>query len=233
MKIPKIIHQIWSDKYQPLPEAFRILAQTWKEYHPDWEYHLWSELDIDNFVRKEYPLYYEFYSALPFDMQRWDAVRFLILNKFGGMHVDCDYECLENIEPLLSDHRCCVALEPNSHCIMYSVPHFLNSALLATIPYHPFLQQVIDRIFSESTLLYDQQNKPMCILHTTGPLMLSNLYSDLTEGEKAKICLLPAKFVTPFDGNQVIQVKQGVVNDELENCLKEAYALHYFYNMWI
>lgn len=227
MQIPKIIHQIWSDKYQPLPDIFRVLAQTWRECHPNWEYRLWGEQDIDNFIREEYAQYYDFYHSLPFDMQRWDAARFLILNKFGGMHVDCDYECLENIEPLFSEHTCCVALEPDKHCIMYSVPHFLNSALLATIPHHPFLQHVIDRIFSESTLLYDLQNKPMCILNTTGPLMLSTLYSDLIEREKSEIYLLPAKFVTPFDCNQIVMVKKGLENEELENCLKEAYAIHY------
>lgn len=233
MQIPKIIHQIWSDKYQPMPEVFRVLAQTWTEYHPDWEYRLWSEQDIDNFVREEYPLYYEFYTALPFDMQRWDAVRFLILKKIGGMHVDCDYECLENIEPLLTEYGCCVALEPEKHCVIYNVSHFLNSALMATIPHHPFLQHVIDRIFSEPTLSYERQNKPMCILNTTGPLMLSNLYASLPKKEKSDIYLLPAGYVTPFNAEQIMQVKNGVENEELNACLKEAYAVHYFSNLWI
>lgn len=233
MLIPKIIHQIWSDKYQPLPEVFCVLAQTWKDCHPDWKYNLWSEQDIDYLIQEEYPEYHNFYHSLPFDMQRWDAARFLILNKFGGMHVDCDYECLESMEPLLFEHICCIALEPDKHCTIYNVPFFLNSALLATIPNHPFLQRVMDRIFSEPTLLYDLQNKPMCILNTTGPLMLSDLYLNLTEKEKLEICLLPAKFVTPFDCNQIMQVKQGVDNEELNNCLKDAYAIHYFSNLWI
>lgn len=38
MKIPKIIHQIWSDVEKPLPEYFAALGDTWKRDYPNWEY---------------------------------------------------------------------------------------------------------------------------------------------------------------------------------------------------
>lgn len=150
----------------------------------------------------------------------------------GGIHVDFDYECWTNIEPLL-ERSCNIALEPESHCEIYGVCHFLNSALLACIPKHPFVARVIDEIFSAKTLSYDSTNKPMCILNTTGPLMLSNLYDSLPTQEKEEIHLIPAKFVTPFDARQIRLVKAGVENEELEACLEEAYAIHYFSNAWL
>jgi hypothetical protein len=45
--------------------------------------------------------------------------------------------------------------------------------------------------------------------------------------------LIPAKYVTPFDSIQIRQVRAGIENEELENCLQEAYAVHYFTNAWI
>ncbi|WP_246867052.1 glycosyltransferase [Parabacteroides distasonis] len=33
-------------------------------------------------------------------MQRWDAIRYLILYRMGGMYVDFDYQSLERMENL-------------------------------------------------------------------------------------------------------------------------------------
>ena len=63
--------------------------------------------------------------------------------------------------------------------------------------------------------------------------MVSNLYEKLQEVEKIQISLIPAKYVTPFDSMQIQLVKAGVINDELEKCLDEAYAIHYFTNLWV
>lgn len=72
----------------------------------------------------------------------------------------------------------------------------------------------------------------MYILNTTGPLMLSHLYQTLSPEEQSEIYLIPAKYVTPFDTFQIVQVKQGIENEELEECLKDAYAVHYFSGLW-
>lgn len=231
--IPKLIHQIWSDKYRPLPAFLRKLAQTWTELYPDWSYILWDEKNMNDFIREQYPQYCEIYYKLPFDIQRWDAIRYLILYKMGGMHVDCDYECLENMDILLKNRACSIALEPDIHCEMYGVKQFLNSALLVTVPEHFFLRKIIERVFSEETLNYKQENRAMCVLNTTGPLMLSSVYESLSKEEKEDVFLIPAKYVTPFDSRQIEQVKNGVRNEELENCMKEAYAVHYFTNGWL
>lgn len=66
--IPKIIHQIWSDKYKPLPNLFLTLSQTWKNTHSDWEYIYWNEEKMENFVKEEFPEYDYFYHSFPFDM---------------------------------------------------------------------------------------------------------------------------------------------------------------------
>ena len=94
--IPKIIHQIWSEKYKPLPKFFEALAETWKDKHPDWQYIHWNENAINDFMKSEFPELCDLFYSLPFDIQRWDAFRFLIMCKYGVLYADFDYECLEN-----------------------------------------------------------------------------------------------------------------------------------------
>ncbi|MFV0329291.1 MAG: glycosyltransferase family 32 protein [Dysgonomonas sp.] len=230
--IPKIIHQIWSDKYKPLPPFCSVLAETWKEKHPDWMYILWNDKMMDEFVQKEYSQYCDAYNNLTFDIQRWDAIRFFILKKMGGLYIDTDYECLENIEPLIENAGFAVALDPESHYYIVSYPYILNHALMASIPNHPFLDRVINEIFIKKPDETTALNKIRYVMSTTGPQMLSQLYDRLSSDEKSNILLLEAKYVTPFDLEQINMLKAGVENEELEACLDEAYAVHYYSNSW-
>ncbi|MBK5719813.1 hypothetical protein JGH11_02885 [Dysgonomonas sp. Marseille-P4677] len=230
--IPKIIHQIWSDKYKPLPPFCSVLAETWKEKHPDWMYILWNDKMMDEFVQKEYPQYCDAYNNLTFDIQRWDAIRFFILKKMGGLYIDTDYECLENIKPLIENARFAIALDPDSHYHMINFPHILNHALMASIPNHPFLERVINEIFSEKVYKTSPENKFLYVMETTGPRMISQLYYSISLDEKSDILLLEPKYVTPFDLTQINMLKSGVENEELEACLDEAYAVHYYSNSW-
>jgi mannosyltransferase OCH1-like enzyme len=231
--IPKIIHQIWSEKYQPLPSFCASLSETWKKEHPNWKYIFWNEEMISSFVDLVYPGLSKFYHSLPYDIQRWDAVRFLILYKMGGMYIDFDYGCVKNIEPLLDANcECSIATEPVPHCILYNVPNLLNSALIACIPHSLFIKKLIGRVFSENTLQYRCNDISYCILKTTGPLMISDVFEHLSPDEKNTVHLIPAKYVTPYDVNQAKQVRAGASNDELTACIKEAYAVHYFSYTW-
>ena len=53
--IPKIIHQIWLGS--SLPEKYKRFQQSWKKYHPDWTYILWSEKEIEEFGLKNKKIY--------------------------------------------------------------------------------------------------------------------------------------------------------------------------------
>jgi len=54
-KIPKIIHQIWSGIDDPLPDFLKKWGQTWKEFHPDWQYEFWDNDRMNAFIREFYP----------------------------------------------------------------------------------------------------------------------------------------------------------------------------------
>lgn len=232
-KIPTIIHQIWSDSETPLPEHFRVLCDTWKKGYPEWEYRLWDDQMMGEFVREHYPQYWNIYSRFPYNVQRWDAVRYLILDKMGGMYIDVDYESLSPIDELIENKTCCFAEEPESHCKVFKRPinQVFNNAMMLSIPGHPFIRKVINTVFREETLNYNA-SKQLCVYNTTGPWMLIDLYCDLTEEEKKEIYLIPSQYVTPFDVPQARRVIIGEESEELEQCLGNAYAVHYFWGGW-
>ena len=49
---------------------------------------------------------------------------------------------------------------------------------------------------------------------------------------KANVHLIPVRYVTPFNIDQARRFLSGDRSDELENCLSDAYAVHYFFGGW-
>jgi len=231
--IPKIIHQIWSGIDGPLPVYFVKLGETWKNQYPAWKYEFWDDRRMTEFVKEFYPQYWDIYSRFPFKVQRWDAIRYLILDKIGGMYVDFDYESLEPMDSLIEGKNCCFALEPQSHCDIFKKRVMFNNALMMNMPGHPFMEKIIENVFSKERLLYNTSDKNRCVLNTTGPWILIDLYEALSEREKKGVYLIPDKYVTPFDVMQARQVRMGIETEALEACLQDAYAVHYFFNSWL
>jgi mannosyltransferase OCH1-like enzyme len=233
IEIPKIIHQIWSGIDEPLPKYFVLLGKTWKEHYPAWKYEFWDSERMIAFVKKYYPQYWDFYSQFPYNVQRWDAIRYLILHKIGGMYVDFDYESLEPIDFLLENKTCCFAMEPQSHCRIFNRETMFNNALMISVPCHPFMKKIIKKVFSKETVQYQDVSKDVCVWKTTGPLNLIDLFEQMDTEEKKSVYLIPDKYVTPFDVMQARRFRLGEESEELENCLKEAYAVHYFFSGWM
>lgn len=235
MKIPKIIHQIWSGIDEPLPSQFEELGKTWKRDYPDWEYILWDNEMMNDFIDQNYPHYISVYEDFYYNVQRWDAIRYLILDKIGGMYVDFDYESISPLDVLIKDKTCCFAEEPGLHRRVYKRENdrVFNNALMLSVPDHPFLKLIIENVFSGKELFEFPDNKFHRVLNTTGPGLLVELYYRQTPKKRESIYLIPAKYVTPFDHDQAQRFRYGEMSEELENCLQEAYAAHYFFGNWL
>jgi len=241
--IPKIIHQIWEGRTEPLPEIFARLSESWKAHYPGWAFEFWDGKRMDTFVETCYPQYAEMYQSFPYAVQRWDAIRYLILYKMGGMYVDFDYESLEPLDELVKDNACCFAVEPELHGRSFGKPMVFNNALMLSIPGHPFMQKIVETVFSASRQksitkamaihAEEKKRKPLTVFNSTGPWMLVDLYEQLSETEKAGVYLIPDKYVSPLNANQARKVMQGIDFEEYDSCLAEAYAVHYFCGIWL
>lgn len=56
MRIPKVIHQVYEDPAGPSTLLLGI-AETWKEKHPDWDYHFWDKQKIEELLETKCPEY--------------------------------------------------------------------------------------------------------------------------------------------------------------------------------
>jgi len=93
MSIPKIIHQMWIGPKKPPADEM----ETWKDFHPDWQYILWNENSLSEnfpeglFNQQQYNQMLE----LP---GKCDIARYEILHKFGGVFIDADSICLRPLD---------------------------------------------------------------------------------------------------------------------------------------
>jgi mannosyltransferase OCH1-like enzyme len=101
--IPRIIHQVWEGKTEPVPPFLSKLATTWKENHPEWQYEFWDEERMNGFVRENFTDLIDLYFSYSYSVQRWDAIRYFILYKIGGLYVDLDYECLAPFDDIIAE----------------------------------------------------------------------------------------------------------------------------------
>ncbi|MCJ1472476.1 hypothetical protein MMC13_001124 [Lambiella insularis] len=101
--IPKIIHQVYHNWHNQssMPEDWQTLRQTCIKLNEDWEYKLWTDESSREFIATYYPWFLSTYDGYPYPVQRCDTVRYFLLLKYGGIYLDLDNGCLENLEPLL------------------------------------------------------------------------------------------------------------------------------------
>lgn len=146
--IPRILHQVWVGP-DPLPaEAARFTA-SWRRHHPGWEMHLWTDADVPRDLFNQ-----SIYERTPKPVQKADILKHELLNRFGGVYVDVDFECLRSIEPLLGDV---------SYFYGEELPGRPALGILGSRPGHPFPRWCQERIPE----LWPWQ--PGRVLQETGP----------------------------------------------------------------
>jgi len=227
-KIPHIIHQVYEDIKGP-SESLLALSQTWKHFHPEWEYRFWNKDSIEELLYTFFPEFLTVYRNFPFDVQRWDAIRYLILYHLGGLYVDMDYECFAPLDLLLQDSQCCIGLEPHAHALLYQQPFIAGNALLAAIPKHPYFKRLIDDMTEHKNTVFSKFEKQQ-ILESTGPFLMTRVYNACQD--KDKISLLPDELIAPLSLWEVRLLLEGNCPKEIDNKIEKAYAIHYFMGSW-
>lgn len=220
--IPRTIHQTW--KTEQVPSLLQKLADRWKELHGDWKYILWTDEMNRSFVRKEYPRFLPVYDAYPYNIQRVDAVRYLILYTYGGVYIDLDFVPLKNIEPLLQDRDCVFGLEPEVNCRRINAKRIISNAFMAAIPEHPFFEAVIHELHSPRA-----EKKVVglnLVLETTGPFALNRVYE--TFPGKDRVTLLHSSQLYPINYLEA----SFWPSPHLTSKTREAYAVHLFEGRW-
>ncbi|MBL4672306.1 MAG: FkbM family methyltransferase [Arenicella sp.] len=227
--IPKIIHQTW--KTDQVPSEWTAFAQSWRRHHPNWKYKLWSNADGAEFVEQFYPHFSRTYFAYSRDIQRADAIRYLLIYHYGGLYVDLDFECLQSLDSLLDSDKLVIGLEPREHARDQALDQLLCNALFASQPGSAFLKAVIDFLITDDTHagIHDD------VLNTTGPVMLQKVYEQV---KRQGVSVYPSSYFCPFVNNapELSQLAENsYVSDTVRRKLvsQGCFAVHHWANSWI
>lgn len=196
---------------------------------PGWEYHLWTDEMNRAFVQTHYPEFLERFDTYPNHIQRADAIRYLILQTYGGLYVDMDFECLTpKFASLLEDTDFVAGKEPYEHAGRYGMKYIVCNALMASTPDNPFLKFLIQRMMNHPHG-WDVRDG-IDILDSTGPFLLTHAYNDYTD--KEGIHIIEPQFLYPIRLGEggLILIKR--ISEELQRRIDNAYALHYFWGTW-
>lgn len=220
--IPKLIHQTW--KTSEIPEKYAAYQQKLISLHPDWEYKLWTDEDNLALVKDHFPDFYETYIGFPKNIMRADAIRYMIMHKFGGMYLDLDYEMLRPFDILEYD----LVLPYNRQRLAGDPYDGLGNCIFASVPGHPFWKYVLDDLKSitdHEKAFKSLSGKPYVTSRTTleeaitGPVLLTKIY--YTYKDSLNGYTLPAR--AEFHPPSTIDVSK--LSDK-------TYGIHHCYGTW-
>ena len=156
--IPLILHQLW--KSHEIPSFLAPTIASWRAVNPNLQHILWTDSDVERFVKKFYPKrVYDALQSVKISQPEWqrgakfaDLARVLILYKMGGIYADIDYAANKSLESVLSQgHYGVLTREPEIFAIyLWDNKNLLllNTAFMMFAPKHDFLRGYIEDILS-------------------------------------------------------------------------------------
>ncbi|MFC8259852.1 glycosyltransferase [Streptomyces sp. NPDC057291] len=215
-----MIHQTWKDT--DVPPEWQKWADSWRIHHPGWGYRLWTDADNRAFLQEHYPWFLPVYDGYPEAIMRAGAIRYFLLDHFGGLYVDLDFECLKPVTEILDGHDLVLGCEPDAHTRLLlarrrGFDRIVGNAFIASRPGHPFWAHVHRRLVAT--------HKLPSTLDVTGPFFLTRAIDSAPEPESMTVLdpevLYPevSPYATELFGPQ-------------EADYDRAYAVHHWSDSW-
>ena len=119
-----IIHQLApSDKSKWDP--------IWEKCHSSilklpYEVKVWSDEQVDNELKDDDEHFYNEYLSVLHPIYKWDYVRYIILERYGGAYIDMDVEIVQDFFPLLNPNKCYIKEGHNGSYLENSIMVSLN-----------------------------------------------------------------------------------------------------------
>lgn len=213
--VPKVIHQTW--KTSTVPAHWRPSHEAWQRWHPDWTYLLWTDADIEAYIKGLRPQAWPLFEALPHAIQRVDLWRYFVLHDFGGIYADLDIMPVRSVADALEGTLGSVFLVPSANWSTHYTNAFMASGTDAVAK--RFWSSVVDhvmqwpRTFSDKVL---SQIRHFQIIMSTGPMALTHA---ATKG-RVPYTVLPQRLWNPYGLHHAGQLDQQAEADALVQILE-------------
>lgn len=136
--------------------------------HPGWEYRLWTDPTIERYVQSAHPDFYPVFTGFNRDIMRIDAFRYILMQDFGGLYCDLDYEFLRPVD--YGDSEVVLSYE---HQLAYGdEDDRIANYVFASAAGHPLWADILADLAADSP----RSSKPgdVCIL--TGPGLITRVF---------------------------------------------------------
>lgn len=217
----RIIHQVWFGTMPNKKKAkktyikFKKYRNSWKEKNPTWYHIEWNKEMSDRFVYKFYNKYYDLYRNYTYEIQKCDAIRYMILHRYGGLYVDMDYYCVKPFDIVFSNYKSPLYLvqTPNMH------GEYVSNSLMFSVPQHKFWKELLSEMgkVSKPPMYY---SKHLSVMYTTGPAIVNRVFHKYKT--KYKLKSWPHKYFQPHTHTQSVLTLK---NDKV-------YAIHMSDGCW-
>jgi mannosyltransferase OCH1-like enzyme/glycosyltransferase involved in cell wall biosynthesis len=219
-KIPTLIHQTWKDA--DVPQKWQKWIDSWRLHHPGWGYRLWTDADNRAFLQEHYPWFLPVYDGYPEAIMRADAIRYFLLDHFGGLYVDMDFECLKPVDTLLDGRDLVLGCEPEAHTRLLlarqrGLRRIVGNAFIASRPGHPFWAHVHRQLVGA--------HRAPGALDATGPFFLTRAVDSAPE--PASVTVLGPEVLYP----EVSPYAAELFGPQEAN-YEHAYAVHHWSGSW-
>lgn len=194
----KIIHQIWLQGENNIPEKYNDNIKSIKKINKNYEYILWDEIKILNLIKSDKKIldtYYKF----SYMHQKIDFAKYVILYKLGGIYIDIDAEALKPINLLVKkfNNYDLIISYINSNILekwlVCGSSNCYNNGIILAKKNNNIMKKLIDYIV-EYPSCYDLNFKVICINNTTGPNIFSKV---IKENLDDKTLVLPYNYLEP------------------------------------
>lgn len=163
--IPRIIFQTW--KTHEVPHEWKHAQESIIQMNRTWKYVLLTDDDNLRIVNTHFPDFTPYFVNFPHNIQRADAIRYIIMYVYGGIYVDLDYVALRSFDALALAKE--VGLIPSNN-----VRSIVTNSFIISQPRSTFWLQCIEEM--KKPLPFWSIGKHLQVYKSTGPYMIHKVY---------------------------------------------------------
>ena len=216
--IPKKIHQVWVGS--PLPNKYRRLTDSWRDNHPNWEYKLWTDDDVEDFKMVNRKLF----DTVENLGAKADIFRYEIIYRHGGIYADTDFECIKPFDCFRTLSFFGGSGWTNNPCVF--------NGLFGATQQHCILSMVINALNAKTIKPHNRLNE---IHGLTGPDFFSDIVTKYMQESGDRIVIFPKNFFYPFPPEKRLEIRKDTKEDiKLTHSYitPRTHAIHLWHTSW-
>ena len=120
-QIPPILHDVYLPDNEIIPKALQPLVVSMLRENKGYQYWLWTNRRIEQFLKKYFPQYHSKYQKLPSFLYKSDFIRYFLLYYVGGVYADMDMRAYRRLDPLLQKYYFNILFNTHRQALQFSI----------------------------------------------------------------------------------------------------------------